>query len=271
VYVDPLIPKLVVTSVLIAFASLVQRRWGHTMGGVIASLPLTSGPLLLYLALDHGAEFAATAARGSFVALISFTAYAFGYAYAARRCGWKCAVMVAVCCFLAVAATLVQLAWLPAITAALVLPTVVMALRYWPRSTVDNDGRGESDSFRWWETPMRVLVAVTVTAGLTQGAPMLGAELTGLLGMFPIFSCVLATSTHHRAGPAAATGFLRSVVVGQPACLGFFLVLITTLQPWGAEVAFSLAFTVTLVLQFGARLALGRRHRLACALGRKSA
>jgi hypothetical protein len=269
--VEPLIPKLVVTSVLIAFASLVQRRWGHTTGGVIASLPLTSGPLLLYFALDHGAGFAATAARGSFVALISFTTYAFGYAHAARRCGWKSALVVAMGWFLAVAATLVQLAGLPAIIAALVLPVVVAALRFWPRSTVDKDGPGDPDLFRWWETPMRVLVAVTVTAGLTQGAPMLGAELTGLLGMFPIFSCVLATSTHHRAGPAAATRFLRSVVVGQPACLGFFLVLITTLRPWGTEVAFSVAFTVTLALQFGVRLSLGRRARPACALDRKSA
>ncbi len=56
-----LVLKLVLTPVLIGGASLGARRWGPTVGGWIVSLPLTSGPVVLFLALDRGPAFAVAA------------------------------------------------------------------------------------------------------------------------------------------------------------------------------------------------------------------
>ncbi|MFZ1997148.1 MAG: hypothetical protein WAU75_23740 [Solirubrobacteraceae bacterium] len=36
-----------------------QRRWGATVGGLHVGLPLTSGAVALFLAIEYGAEFAA--------------------------------------------------------------------------------------------------------------------------------------------------------------------------------------------------------------------
>ena len=57
--------KLILTPLAITAIALAGRRWGPAVGGWIAGLPLTSGPVSLYLALEQGKTFAATAAVNS--------------------------------------------------------------------------------------------------------------------------------------------------------------------------------------------------------------
>src|SRR5438067_12515333 len=76
--------KLVVTPVLITGATLVGRRWGETMSGWLVGLPLTSGPVVLFLALDHGAQFAASAAVGVILGTASQAAVALAYGWLVR-------------------------------------------------------------------------------------------------------------------------------------------------------------------------------------------
>ena len=45
-----------------AAATWAARRWGPAVGGWIVGLPLTSGPIAFFLALEHGPAFAARAA-----------------------------------------------------------------------------------------------------------------------------------------------------------------------------------------------------------------
>jgi len=63
--------KLVLTPVLIATASLAGRRWGHVISGWLVGIPFTSGPITLFLFLEHGATFAANAALGSMVGVLA--------------------------------------------------------------------------------------------------------------------------------------------------------------------------------------------------------
>jgi hypothetical protein len=69
--VESLILKLVVTPALIGAASLAGRRWGAAVGGWLVGIPLTSAPIALFLALDHGAHFAASASVGMLLGTIS--------------------------------------------------------------------------------------------------------------------------------------------------------------------------------------------------------
>src|SRR5918992_1631966 len=62
---DTLVLKLVLTPLLIAAASLAGRRWGPAVSGWFVGLPLTSGPIAFFLALEHGVAFAAAAAVGA--------------------------------------------------------------------------------------------------------------------------------------------------------------------------------------------------------------
>jgi len=57
-----LIAKVIVTPLLVLAASLAGRRWGESIAGWLVGLPLTSGPVAVFLTLEHGPKFAAQAA-----------------------------------------------------------------------------------------------------------------------------------------------------------------------------------------------------------------
>src|SRR5438309_3033349 len=83
-----LLLKVVVTPVLIAIATLAGRRWGDRVSGWLVGLPLTSGPVVFFLALDQGSRFASMAALGVLLGTISQAAFAVTYARLAARAAW---------------------------------------------------------------------------------------------------------------------------------------------------------------------------------------
>ena len=60
-----LILKLIGAPLFLAAATLAARRWGETAGGLIAALPLVSGPISVFLAIENGTQFTCDAAFGS--------------------------------------------------------------------------------------------------------------------------------------------------------------------------------------------------------------
>ena len=55
--------KIAVPPILVALMSLAARRWGPTVGGLLMGLPWMTGPVLFFLGLDKGGEFAVAAMR----------------------------------------------------------------------------------------------------------------------------------------------------------------------------------------------------------------
>src|SRR5437667_2007144 len=102
--------KLVLTPALIAIATLAGRRFGPSIGGWLVGLPFTSGPVSLFLALEQGTSFAATAAAGSIGGVSAAAVFAVAYATTARRFRWPAALAVA---SLAFAAAVVVLRTVP--------------------------------------------------------------------------------------------------------------------------------------------------------------
>src|SRR5262245_24251062 len=84
---DTLVVKVVVPPVLIGAASLAGRRWGQAVSGWFVGLPLTSGPIAFFVALDHGVSFAAATALGALSAAMAEAAFCLAYGHAARRAG----------------------------------------------------------------------------------------------------------------------------------------------------------------------------------------
>src|SRR5438046_6251174 len=85
---DILVLKLVATPLLIGMASLAGRRWGETVSGWFIGLPLTSGPVCWFLAIEQGTSFAAAAARGCLAGAAAEAGFCLAYGAAARNAGW---------------------------------------------------------------------------------------------------------------------------------------------------------------------------------------
>ena len=80
-----LVVKLLLAPSFVVGASLTARRFGVLVGGLIGGLPVVAGPILLAYSLEHGRTFAAGAAAGALLGLISLIAFVVVYAYLA---GW---------------------------------------------------------------------------------------------------------------------------------------------------------------------------------------
>src|SRR5690349_16072523 len=249
--------RVLLTPALIALVSLAGRRWGPAASGLLVGLPLTSGPVLLILALQNGTAFAADTARGIIFGTISVAIFCLTYAWAALRWRWPGALAASWLAFL-VATVLLQLAILP-LTLAFAVCVVVaaVALALFPRipakETVDVEPP-------LWDIPARMAVATVFVLLLTGLAPQLGAHLTGLLAPFPIFGTVLCVFTHAQAGTAAALRLLRGLLVGLLSFASFFLVAGTLIVPAGILPAFVAAIIATVAVQGASQWLFARRR-----------
>ena len=249
--------KIALTPVLILAASWAGRRWGEAIGGWLVGLPLTSGPIALFLALEHGTDFAAAAAAGSLGGALAQACFCIAYGRAATRLRWPFALALGSAAF-AVAAGALQAAQL---SLPVLLPATLLALAL----VLVLVPRGRLTSFDVlalprWDIPARMAVATALVVGLTAAAPLLGPRLSGLLATFPVFATVLALFAHRLQGGAAAQQVLWGLLLGLFAFAGFFLALAVAIERVGIAGGFAIAIAAALAIQ-GASLAMMRRAR----------
>lgn len=235
---------------MIALASLAGRRWGHAVSGWLVALPLTSGPIIFFLALSHGPAFAADAAAGILAGGLSVALFVVVYGRLASRWSWLPTLAAASVAFLLSTAALrsIQLPLLPLWM--LVMAAFYFALRSLPRNRDPQLRLAELTG--WWDIPLRMLVATCVVVVITSLASRVGPHLAGLLSPFPFFTAIMATFAQHQSGPAAALSVLRGLLLGLFAFASFMFTLAWLLIPAGIAAAFTASVLVVLILQAAA-------------------
>jgi hypothetical protein len=239
-----LLLKLTLTPLIVGGASLASRRWGPTIGGWIVSLPLTSGPILFFLALDHGASFAADATTGTLLGLGAICGFCIGWLAGSR---WGPAPAFAAA---SVAYAAVSLAVQPVTAAPFPLLAIVVAgaigavLRILPPPSA----RQVAQDHPRWDLPARVIVGTTFVVAITQLAPLVGPITSGLVSTFPVYVSVLAIFEHLRNGRAGGLGVLLGLLTGLFGTVAFYVVVWALVEPAGVAVAFPAAIAVTGVI-----------------------
>lgn len=254
---DSLTLKLILTPVLVGTASLAARRWGSTVSGWLVALPLTSGPIVFFLVLTHGVAFAETVAVGTLAGAISQVAFCLTYSWLATHWGWPRTLGASCLGFIVVTALLQQLMFSLLPLFLLVNLALVLALRLMPRDDTTTPTRMAAPP--QWDIPTRMLVATAFVLLLTAAAPILGAQLTGLLAPYPLYGTILAVFAHRLYGPVAAIRTLRGLLLGLFSFAGFFLVLAALLDRLAVALAFGSACTLALTIQAGTLWVLKRR------------
>jgi hypothetical protein len=244
---NTLLLKILVTPALIGTASLAGRRWGHSISGWLVALPLTTGPITLFLAVNHGTAFAASAAAGTLAGGVSQAAFVLAYAQLARHWKWPATLTAAILSFAVLTALLQQITFPLIPLCAVIFLVFTLVLRSLPRQA---DPREINESLPpRWDIPLRMVIATIFVVLITTLAPAFGARLTGLLAPFPLFTATLAAFAHHQYGPAAAMKVLRGLLLGLFSYASFFFVLAILLQPAGIVIAFTVAIAAMLALQ----------------------
>jgi len=217
-------------------------------------LPLTSGPVAVFLVLEHGAGFAAAAATGSLAGTVAQTAFCLAYVAAVSR-GWPVALGAGATAFVATAAALQRLALAPVALEVGAFAAIALVLLVMPRGAA---ARPAPPPPRW-DLPARMLITTVLVVVVTGVAATLGPRLSGLIATFPVYAAIL-TIFAHRAGAAAAAQVLRGLLLGLFAFAGFFVVLGNALERVGVAAAFALACAAALVIQAGSFVLVPRRR-----------
>ena len=252
---DTLAPKLILTPLMILAISLASRRWGEAVGGWLVGLPVTSGPVAFFLALDQGVAFAQQAALGSLAGTVAQAGFCVVYFWAATLAAWPVPLSLATVVFVGTATvlTIAPLAALPLYVTA--LAALSTGLYFCPRSTA----YARAAILPLWDIPARMLVATSLVVGITTLATTLGASQSGLVSTFPVFATVLTVFAHRSLGATAARQVLRGLLLGLYCFSSFFFALSLLMPYTGLFVAFAVS-TLAALFVHGAAFQVMRRQ-----------
>jgi hypothetical protein len=211
-----------------------------------------AGPILLVYALAHGRAFAAGAAAGTLLGLVSLTAFVVVYARLAGRLFWGASLLAGWLAFAAATVAFNSVSIPAGGALALAAAALLLGLALLPRPGGTPRARSLPPA---WDLPMRAACAIALVLALTAVAGWLGPRLSGLLAPFPIIATVLATFTHAQRGTDELLRLLRGLLSGFGAFALFCFALAISLRRVDTAAAFALASAVALLTQ-GAMLVL---------------
>jgi hypothetical protein len=247
--------KLLLAPMLILVATLAGRRWGPGVGGWLAGLPLTSGPVSFVLAIEQGPQFAGRAALGTLFGLVSLAAFCLAYGRTARRgTGWAGSLAAALGAF-GVSTLVFREASLP-LGLAFVLVCVVLA---GAGALMAGSGPPAASSrLLPGDLAIRMALAALLVLVLTSAAAALGPALAGMLSPIPVFGALLAVFAQRDQGAGAAVQLLRGMVLGSFGFATFMLVVGALLDRMAVPPTYALA-SASAIGVHGLTLAVVRR------------
>jgi hypothetical protein len=238
--------KLILTPTLIVLVSLAGRRWGAYISGWLVGLPLTSGPIVFFLAIDHNPSFAAAASLGIMSGSLSQAMFCLAYAWACRHSRWPAALAVSLGVFAVV--TIFFNIYRPTVEW-LFLLTILGLLIIYNAMPIAQEIVVRTKPLPAWDLPARMIVATLFVVGLTEAAEHLGPHLTGLLSPFPLYALILSVFSQHFEGPPAAIRVVKGMVQGLFSFATFFLIIAKLIEIIGTGPSLLLAIVVALGLQ----------------------
>lgn len=250
--------KLILAPVIIGSASLAGRKWGPAVSGWIVGMPLTSGPVIFFVALSHETAFASNAALGVLSGGLSLVAYALTYSWLAVKFRWQISIAGSLLVF-SISTALLQNFTFPLLPIfGMVCAALVAGLWLMPKDVVEKESEEKPGR---WDIPARIFIGTSFILLLTGIAPYIGSRLTGLLTTIPLYVTILTIFAHRSQGPAAAAHVLRGLLYGMFAFTGFFITLNLLLEHVSLAVAFGSAILAALVIQGSSLLILRKLHR----------
>ena len=238
--------KILLAPAFVVGVSLAARRFGPRIGGLVGGLPVVAGPILLVFALSHGRAFAAQAAAGTLLGIVSLCTFIVVYARLATRARWGVSLLAGWASFFAMTGVLSTISIPAGVALAVVLAALALTSAGLPRV---EDELSSVVSPPTWDLPLRALSALALVLALTALAGQLGAQLSGLLAPFPVVASVLAVFTHAQHGEDDLLRIMRGFVIGLVAYALFCYTLAVSLDSLGIAAGFLLGTAVALTTQ----------------------
>jgi hypothetical protein len=236
--------KLILTPLIVVTVTLVARRWGESIGGLMIGLPLTSGPVSIFLVLEQGRHFAAGASNAAILGLIPVTALCVTYVLSSKRFPWYLSALSAIILYSIIVSGISILPIGLGLTTIFVPMVLFAGVLILGKRVVGSTTIAPP----WWDLPTRMVLATSLLLLITAGANRLGSKWSGLLSPFPIFTFVMAIFSHRQGGSAAAQRLIQGVILGLFSYVAFFLVIRSFVEKGNLLVVYATATLVALLV-----------------------
>lgn len=242
----PALTKAASTALIVVLASALAERLGPFWGALVTSLPISTGPAYVFLALEHDAAFLAASLLSSFAAHAATALFMVTYGLLARRHSLWRSLLPAVLAWALGGYAILQVAWTPlsALALNLVVYAACLALLR-PRPLAPGELRA-SPRRRWYDLPARAAAVAVFVLLVVAASSVMGPEATGLIAIYPIGMTCLSVILHPRIGGPAMS---LLVATSLRAMLGFGAMLLAVhllVQPWGVPAAMVAGLAVSL-------------------------
>ena len=249
--------RLALVPAAIWLATLAARRWGHAVSGYLGGMPLIGGPITLYLALDHGPQFAAHSATMTLAAILGQGAHLLAFAHAAKRAPWPVALAAGWASFTVVALAVVSLDPGPWLALTLALAGLAAAWTFLPKPRMP----AVPAQIPRAELRLRLIAAVALAAVILWAADAFGPVVSGVLLSVPVTGSIMPPFTLALYGADSVARLTRGFVAGLTGFTAFFFAIALTAPAWGTLAA----FTAAILAALGAVFAASRVLRIATA------
>lgn len=240
--------KLLLVPFFLGLISLASKRFGPSIAGWLAGMPVIVGPILFLLSLQNGPQFAAGAAVFTLASVLTVISFGLGYAWAATRYAWPGALSCAMLCWLAAALTVANLGFTLWSAAVLALTTLIAARWLYPRTPTISMRSALPRS----ELAIRMLLGAALTLVVTGIAESVGTAWSGVASLAPVLTPIIAVFMHRGNGSDGAhhaISLLRSLAGGLYSLAAFCFVIAWQLPALGIAKGFGLAICVALGVQ----------------------
>ena len=248
--------KMAVTALFVSIATIMAERLGAIVGALVATLPVSAGPVYVFLALDHDAAFISASAAASLALNAATAIFLTTYVLIAQRHALWPSVSVAFVVWLTTTLALSAFHWTA--SRAFVLNLVVFASCFFivrPFSHV----RMPTTTQAWYDLVIRAGLVTVLVGVIVASSFKIGAEGSGVLAVFPVIYASIMLILHRRIGGPATAAVLANAISGLAGFGAALLTLHLTAQPLGSALALVLALGVSVA--WNAAIYGVRRHQ----------
>lgn len=227
--------KAMLVPLVIGVITWLSKRVSPQVAGMLAGMPITGGPILLAISLDHGFVYASDVAYATASSVAAMSVAMFCMAVTAR---WWAPVTMLI-------STLVYFASAWLFSPLALVSTLLISLVVWmlaPR--VVQDSVVPPDTLLW-----RMATGLLLTLVILWLGPRVSASWAGILAGYPFAAMIIAMFVQHEQGKQAAQLFALGAMQAM-ATTGLFYWLLGAFLPGYSFGAFLLALAVLLMINF---------------------
>ncbi|MBS0532503.1 MAG: hypothetical protein JSR72_00460 [Proteobacteria bacterium] len=237
-----LLVRMAVTAAFLIAATVTAERAGPLIGGLVATLPISAGPIYIFLAIDHGAHFVGQSALGSMVSNAFNIAFAVTYCLLAQ----KRSMVVALAGAFAVWALLsYSFNYVPlGVWGTIFINIVALAAGHALVSPLRHVQFPRMRTY-WYDYVLRAALVALLLGIVVTLSYHIGPVASGNLAVFPIVLSSLVLVLHPRVGGPATAAVLSNAVIGLGGFGVAMLVLHLTADPLGSVLSLVLTLVVS--------------------------